>query len=212
MRDYLLHTVTLFMGFFAVANPIANTPLFLGLTANDSDDVRRAVAGRAVLVAFLIIAVFAISGRLIFEMFGIGLPAFRITGGLLVLHIGFLMLQGRSSGAQHLEQANRTTDIEGELDKAISPLAMPILAGPGAIATAINFSSGRRLGEAVTTVIAFFLLCVVTYYFFIYGERMVRYLGNRGMGIVTRLMGLILAVIGTQMIIDGVMDVFKPAA
>ena len=86
---------------------------------------------------------------------------------------------------------------------------MPLLAGPGTIATAINYSSGSSIGEAITTLITFLVLCVITYFCFIYGERPVRYLGQKGMGIITRLMGLILAVIGTQMIIGGVTDLIK---
>jgi multiple antibiotic resistance protein len=212
MHDWLSHALTVFMGFFAIMNPIANTPIFLGVTEGDDAAVRRAVAGRALLVTFLIILVFTVSGRLIFEMFGIGLPAFRITGGLLVLHIGFQMLQGEPSGVHHPGESKAPADLQGELDKAVSPLAMPLLAGPGTIATAINFSSGRGVDEAITTLSTFLVLCVITYLFFVYGERLVRYLGQRGMGIVTRLMGLILAVIGTQMVVAGVMDLVKPAA
>ena len=171
------------MGFFAIMNPIANTPIFLGLTEGDSADIRRAVARRALLVTFLIIGVFTISGRMIFELFGIGLPAFQITGGLLVLLIGFHMVQGQASGVQHPGNAGATPVLEGELDKAISLIAMPLLAGPGTIATAINF-----------------------------GERLVRYLGHAGMNIITRLMGLILAVIGTQMVIGGITGAIKLAA
>jgi len=212
MQGYLIHAVTVFMGFFAIMNPIANTPIFLGMTADDDAAIRRAVARRALLVTFLIILVFTISGRAIFQMFGIGLPAFKITGGLLVVQIGFHMLQGRSSSFQHPGQAKGPADLAGELDKAISPLAMPLLAGPGTIATAINFSSGGDVVEEITTLATFFVLCIVTYFCFVYGERLVRYLGSQGMGIVTRLMGLILAVIGTQMVIGGVTDLVQHAS
>jgi multiple antibiotic resistance protein len=211
MQDYLPHAITVFMGFFAIMNPIANTPIFLGLTDGDPADVRRAVARRALTVAFLIIVVFTVSGRMIFQMFGIGLPAFRITGGLLVLLIGFHMVQGRSSGVQHPGQTGGTPDLAGELDKAVSPLAMPLLAGPGTIATAINFASQGGIGAAVTTLVTFFVLCVMTYFFFVYGGRLVKYLGHNGMSIITRLMGLILAVIGIQMIIGGVTGAIEAA-
>jgi multiple antibiotic resistance protein len=212
MQNQVLHVLTVFMGFFAIMNPIANTPIFLGLTEGDSADIRRAVARRALLVTFLIIVVFTISGRMIFELFGIGLPAFQITGGLLVLLIGFHMVQGHASRVQHPGNAGATPGLEGELDKAISPLAMPLLAGPGTISTAINFASQGGIGPVVTTLITFFALCVITYFFFVYGERLVRYLGHAGMSIITRLMGLILAVIGTQMVIGGITGAIKLAA
>ncbi|HET6414995.1 MAG TPA: MarC family protein [Polyangiales bacterium] len=212
MQNQVLHVLTVFMGFFAIMNPIANTPIFLGLTEGDSADIRRAVARRALLVTFLIIVVFTISGRMIFELFGIGLPAFQITGGLLVLLIGFHMVQGHASRVQHPGNAGATPGLEGELDKAISPLAMPLLAGPGTISTAINFASQGGIGPVVTTLVTFFALCVITYFFFVYGERLVRYLGHAGMSIITRLMGLILAVIGTQMVIGGITGAIKLAA
>jgi multiple antibiotic resistance protein len=211
MHDDLTHALTVFMGFFAIMNPIANTPIFLGLTEGDDPSVTRAVARRALLVSYLIILAFTVSGRMIFQLFGIGLPAFEITGGLVVLLIGFHMLQGQSSSVQHPGQAKAPANLEGELDKAVSPLAMPLLAGPGTIATAISFSSGGGMGKAITTLIMFFTLCVITYFFFVYGERLVRYLGHQGMGVITRLMGLILAAIGSQMIIGGVTNLIKPA-
>ena len=99
------------------------------------------------------------------------------------------------------EDANQSR--QAELDVAITPLAMPILAGPGTIATAMNFVSDGGLTELAITATAFFVLCVITYFFFIFGERFVKYIGVNGIKVITRLMGLILAVIGTQMVIVG---------
>ena len=205
MLDSLLtHALTVFMGFFAIMNPIANTPIFLSVTAGDDAGVRRAVARRAVLLAFGIVVVFCIAGHEIFKLFGIGMPAFTITGGLIVLLIGFNMVQGRSSAVQDSHSAEGSKDLDGEMDKATSPLAMPLLAGPGTIATAISFAAGG-LTRLITTVVIFLVLCVMTYFFFVNGGRLVKYLGRQGMGVITRLMGLILAAIGVQMIISAVM-------
>jgi len=197
------HVITVFMGFFAIMNPISNTPIFLALTQGDSASVTRAVAKRGILLAFGIVLVFAVAGNAIFRVFGIGLPAFTIAGGLLVLLIGFHMVQGQSSSVQSPKQSGEPHDIEGELDKAVSPLAMPLLAGPGTITTAINFSTGSA-NRLITTVVVFLVLCIITYLCFVYGERLVKHLGSQGMGVITRLMGLILAAIGVQMVIDGV--------
>jgi len=196
MHQMLTHALTVFMGFFAIMNPISNTPIFLSVTEGDDASVRRAVARRAVIIAFGIVLVFSVFGHGVFELFGIGLPAFKITGGLIVLLIGFHMLQGQPSPVQ----ARESTGIDGELDKATSPLAMPILAGPGTIATAISFASGG-VRNLIVTLVMFCVLCVITYFFFVNGGRLVRYLGRQGMGVITRLMGLILAAIGVQMII-----------
>lgn len=199
------HAISVFMGFFAIMNPIANTPVFLGLTAGDELAVRRKVAIRALTVAFVIILVFAVGGHLIFNLFGITLPAFRIMGGVLVALVGYQMLHGgEHSPIQHPSESDKAKSLEAELEVAISPLAMPILAGPGTIATAMSFASGGGVTELSITVAAFFVLCVVSYVFFVSGERFVRYLGDNGIKVVTRLMGLILAVIGVQMLIDGI--------
>ena len=193
------------MGFFAIMNPIANTPVFLGLTAEESPEMRRKVAAKALIVSFVIILVFAAAGKLIFSLFGISLPAFRVMGGILVALVGYHMLQGgEHSSVQHPSEEDKRKSLEAELEIAITPLAMPILAGPGTIATAMNFASTGGVSEFVVMIGAFFILCVISYVFFISGERFVKYIGDNGIKVVTRLMGLILGVIGVQMLIDGI--------
>ncbi len=91
MHDYIIHAFTVFTGFFAIMNPIANTAIFLGLTEDDDAAIRKAVARRALLFAYLIILIFTVSGHMIFKIFGIGLPAFKITGGLM----GSMILRAR---------------------------------------------------------------------------------------------------------------------
>ncbi len=159
------------------------------------------------MLTFVIVGIFCAAGRLIFEMFGITLPAFRITGGLLVFLIGFHMVQGELSSVHNPTDEDKDKSREAELDVAISPLTMPILAGPDTIATAMNFTAAGDAFQFSTTMGAFFLLCVVTYLFFVFGGRSVQYVGQSAINAVTRLMGLILAVVGTQMVIDGVRGV-----
>jgi multiple antibiotic resistance protein len=204
MEGFIGHAVSVFLGFFAIMNPIANTPVFLGLTDGDSDDTRRRVARKALISAFVIIVVFCAVGKFIFELFGITLSAFRVTGGLLIFLVGFHMLQGEQSRVHQPSAEDVQKHLDAELEVAMTPLAMPILAGPGTIATAMSFASGGGMVDFVVTVAAFFLLCAITYTFFVSGERFVSYLGDNGIKVVTRLMGLILAVIGTQMFIAGV--------
>jgi len=205
MEAVLGHALSVFMGFFAIMNPLANTPVFLGLTSGTDRDTRRAIAGRALLLSFGIILIFAAAGKLIFEVFGITLPAFRIMGGVLVALVGYQMLHGgESSSVQDPSDDDKARSTQAELDVAISPLAMPILAGPGTIATAMNYASTGGLREFLVSMVAFLVLCAITYAFFVSGERLVRYLGQNGIRVVTRLMGLILAVIGVQMLISGV--------
>ncbi len=200
MNDMFQHMLTVFFGFFAIMNPIANTAVFIGLVGDEEQAVRRRIARKSLLLSFCIIAAFSILGKMIFTLFGITLPALRITGGILVFLIGFHMLQGSGS------KMNGSSE-ESDVSIAISPLAVPLLAGPGSIATAMNYSSGAGWLDAVVTISMFGILCLITFFSFIYSEKIMGILGKSGLNIVTRLMGLILAVIGTQMLIEGVKGV-----
>ena len=204
MESLLLHTLSVFMGFFAIMNPIANAPVFIGLTSGDNRDTKKAVALRSVVLAFLIVVIFCFAGKTIFHLFGITLPAFRITGGLLVFFIGYHMLQGEQSTVHNPSEEDNQRSIEAELSVAVSPLAMPILAGPGTIATAMNFAAKEGSHELVITISAFAILCLITYILFLSGEKFVTYVGESAVKVITRMMGLILAVIGTQMVIHGI--------
>jgi multiple antibiotic resistance protein len=203
------HAASVFMGFFAIMNPIANTPVFLGLTGNDDGALRRRIAFQALLTAFVIIAVFCVLGSVIFNLFGITLPAFRITGGVLVALIGYQMLHGSPSSVHHPSESDQQASRDAALGVAITPLAIPILAGPGTIATAMNFASTGGLSNMVVTLVAFALLCLITFLFFVFGQGLVRFLGKGGLNVITRIMGLILAVIGVQMLVDGLNGAFK---
>jgi multiple antibiotic resistance protein len=213
MDEQIGQALSVFMGFFAIMNPIANTPIFLSLTANDSADIRRRVAAKSLLFTFTLIVVFCLLGKVIFDLFGITLPAFQITGGILVFTIGLQMLHGQQSKVHSpVAAADKPEDaITGELSVAITPLAITILGGPGTIATAMNFSTTGGIPGMVITIAAFAVLCVITYIFFISGQRLVRRLGDNGLSVITRLMGLILAVIGTQMVITGIGGAIKLA-
>ena len=124
------------------------------------------------------------------------------------------MLQGNHSSVHHpintdTASNNEAADREAALSIAVSPLALPILAGPGTIATAMSFSAKGGLIEILITLGAFSALCVITYLFFIFGGKLVHHLGDSALGAITRMMGLILAVIGTQMTVVGIIGAFK---
>ena len=192
------------MAFFAIMNPISNASLFLGLTDDLDSASRRAVAFRAVVLAFIIVALFTVLGRQIFEMFGITLPAFRIAGGILVGLVGYQLMHGQESSVQTPTAEDNFRSREAALGIAISPLALPILAGPGAIATAMNFAANSTLPEVTRVLTALALVCLITFVAFVTSDSLVRVLGQNAIKVVSRLMGLILAVIGVQMVIEGV--------
>ncbi|MDF1656214.1 MAG: MarC family protein [Verrucomicrobiales bacterium] len=204
MNDFFSQIVAVFLGFFAVMNPIANTAAFAGLVGDRSKTEQMKVACKAIVITFFVIIAFAFLGKAIFHLFGITLSALRITGGILVFLIGYHMLNGSGSKLHSSELGK-----EEVKDVAISPLAVPLLAGPGTIATAMNFASTQGFTGILVTISVFAVLCLITFVCFVYSSSILKLLGQSGLGIITRLMGLILAVIGTQMLITGVTDVVK---
>ncbi|PJG84301.1 MarC family protein [Conservatibacter flavescens] len=199
-----------FMAFFAITNPISSLPVYLSITEQEDNDTAKLIARKGVFVAFLIIAVFSLGGKIIFETFGMTMPALRLAGGFIVFMIGLQMLQGgQNSTVNHpINPQNAVRNREDILGVAVSPLAMPMLAGPGTIATSMNLSADANMTGVIATVLAFGLLCLITYILFLYGKRLIQLLGRSAMRVLTRMMGLILAVIGTQMFINGIYDAF----
>lgn len=204
MNDTAVHFTTVLAAFFAIMNPIANAPLFLGLVEGLDAATRRRIALRAVLLAFGIVAVFAVLGRQIFEVFGITLPAFRIAGGILVGLVGYHLLQGQESSVHTPTAEDNARSEDAALGIATTPLALPILAGPGTIATAMNFAADSTLPEISRVLAALALVCVLTWVAFVASDGLVRFLGQNAIKVVSRLMGLILAVVGVQMLIEGI--------
>lgn len=195
-----------FTAFFAIMNPFANLPMFVSLTADNSRKEVNAIARLAFIVATVIVALFALLGNYIFSIFGINLSALRIMGGIILGLIGYHMIQGNVSPIQHdPRQSVKDSINSNNTDVAISPLAMPVLAGPGTIATTMNLSSSTNPFIVIS---AFVVLSVITYFIFIYGEQIMAKLGNNIMNVITKLMGLILATIGVRMLIMGVQVAF----
>ena len=204
MDDPASHFTAVFMAFFAIMNPIANAPLFMGLTEGLDLGARRRIALYSVALAFVIVALFAIFGRQIFILFGITLPAFRIAGGILVGLVGYHLLQGQESSIHTPTEQDNALSRDAALGVAITPLALPILAGPGTIATAMNFAADSTLPELVLVLSALGLVCLLTLAAFLASDSLVSFLGQNAIKVVSRLMGLILAVIGVQMLIVGI--------
>ena len=132
---------TTLASYFAIMNPVASTPVFITLTERDDAATKRSVAVRSLAVAFGIVVVVSIAGNLIFKLFGISLGTLRITGGIVLFIIGYQMLQGASSHSHKPSDADVAESKEAQLSVAVSPLGIPMLAGPGTIATAMTFAA-----------------------------------------------------------------------
>lgn len=194
------------MAFFAIMNPISNLPAYMALVADDSQKISRKIAFRSLLIAFVIVTVFIFSGDFIFKVFGITIVSFRIAGGILVAVIGYHMINGNHSPSyKGMEQQAVNSD---PMSVAISPLAMPLFAGPGTITTALSLANGELRNQLIT-VVAFALLCVITYLLLRSAKQIAGFLGKNLMKIITKFMGLLLFSIGIQMIITSVQSLIK---
>lgn len=195
-----------FMAFFAIMNPISNLPAYMALVADDSQKISRKIAFKSLLIAFIIVTVFVFSGDLIFKVFGITIDSFRVAGGILVAVIGYHMINGNHSPSyKGMEQQASNSD---PMSVAISPLAMPLFAGPGTITTALNLANGGIKNQLIT-VVAFALLCAITYLLLRSAKQIAGFLGENLMKIITKMMGLLLFSIGVQMIITSVQSLIK---
>jgi len=203
-----VHFGAVFLALFAIMNPIANTPAFIAITEDIEAPTRRNVAIRAALLAFAIVAVFTLLGQQIFNAFGITLPAFRIAGGILIGLVGYKMLQGEENFAHTPSAEDNANSQDAALSLAVSPLALPLLAGPGTIATAMNFSAEASLVEMGSILAAVASVCLLNCLAFNSANAMVGFLGQNAIKVVSRLMGLILAVVGVQMLIEGLRAAF----
>ncbi len=201
--------VTILLGYFAIMNPIANTVIFLGMTEGMSEQEQKKIAIRSTCMAFAIVALFCLLGKVIFSMFGITLPAFRITGGILIFMIGSQMLSGNPSEVHNPTEEDNEKNRAARLNMAITPLAIPILAGPGTIASAMNFSAASGFLTTGLSIAGIAIMCSITCLLFLTGERFVHFIGESAVKVISRMMGLILAVIGTQMVIVGIHGAMK---
>jgi len=198
MDSTLSFALTVFTGFFAITNPISNMTVFVSLTDGANKKTKHSINKRASIIAFIIVTVFVLLGQFIFEMFQISIPAFKITGGILVFYVGFEMLQSKKSNVKHIKEV----DIDENI--AVSPLAIPIIAGPGTIVTAMNFSSNVSNLKTALVILIFGLMCILTFLTFRMSDLIVRKLGNNVISVIGKIMGLIIAIIGTGMIIEGI--------
>ena len=205
MNELITYTLTVFTGFFAIMNPIANTPIFLGLVDGENTQAKKNIAKTSTITAFIIVTSFIILGKYIFELFGITIPAFKITGGILIFYVGFEMLMSTKSKVHN----NNNTDSRENDNIAISPLAIPILAGPGTIVTAMNNVTDATFIHISIVIATFGFMILLTYLAFIMSDVIVKKIGQNMISVVGKLMGLILAIIGTGMVTEGIKLTFN---
>lgn len=200
MEDLLPFALLCSTSFFTLTNPLGTMPVFLTMTNGMNDHERKAIVRRATIVSFITLMVFTFSGQFLFKFFGISSNGFRIAGGFIIFKIGFDMLQARYSNAKLKEEEVKTYAD----DISITPLAIPMLCGPGAIANAIMLmddASTLSLKGTLIGIIA--LVYFITFLILQASTRLVRILGETGNNVMMRLMGLILMVIAVECFVSG---------
>ncbi len=196
-----------------VVDPFAAIPFFLAMTAQDAPEKRREIARRAAGAAFLVLTGFALAGALLFRLLGITMPAFKMAGGVLLVVMAVDMLRTRPSAARITEP--EVEEGATKEDVAIVPLATPLLAGPGSIATVVVLMARARAEEiwrAIPVLAAIAATCAVTWLVLASAVRVDRVLGRTGMALLQRVGGLLLAAIATQFLVDGFSEAFPGLA
>ena len=195
--------ITTFVTLFVVIDPLALTPLFLALTRGKPARQRRAIAIRASLTAIGILTVFGAFGEAVLEFAGISMPAFRVAGGLLLFLTALDMLFERRTKRRE----NQAEDDDDEHDPSVFPLAIPLIAGPGSIASMILLAGQHPGAEGLATVVVVMVVVVaLSMVTFMFSGLMERLLGKTGINVITRLLGMLLAALAVQFVLDGLRD------
>src|SRR5271169_6445837 len=198
---------------FFLVDPFAVIPLFLAVTAGSEKAERNAIARKSALTCAIVLTAFAIAGSLIFKMFGITLPAFKIAGGIILLQIGLDMLQARQSSTKSTPA--ETQEGASKADASIIPLGMPMLAGPGAISTVmVLVGESHTLWQHGIVYATILLTSFVSFMILAGADGVRKYLGETGIRILMRLMGLLLVALAVQFVVNGLTDfgLLKPLA
>jgi multiple antibiotic resistance protein len=202
---YVRFSVLALSSIFFLVDPFAAIPSFIAITSGSEAKRRRRMAAKASLTCFIVLTSFAVAGRLIFRMFGITLPAFEIAGGLILLLIGIDMLEAKRSPTQ--DSSEEMQEGAAKEDAGIVPLGIPMLAGPGAISSVMVLVGSSPTGWQMFAIIISIAITAVASYGVLNGaDRLRRLLGETGIRILVRIMGLLLMALAVQFFVNGLTD------
>ena len=207
MTESFSYFIASFVTLFAIIDVIGNAPIFLSITPNHTPAERAAVAAKASIFVFLFLSLFALLGNRVFHFFGITLDAFRIAGGLILLKIAMDMLEAKQARTRHTPEE----DLESRArdDVAVIPLAMPMLSGPGAISTVMVLTGQAKTVSLMGVLEISILLNSILVLLVLRGSvRIVSFLRETGMRVLTRILGILLASIAVQFIVTGIQNTF----
>ena len=203
--------IAYFSTMFAITNPVGNASIFIGLTADNSIDEQRKIAIKAAVSALVILIVVTLVGADILHFFGVNAAALESAGGLIILIMGLHMLQAKSSPV-HMGDDDHA-HAQAKEDIAVVPLALPLIAGPGAMSTVIVYvSKYSTIADKMSIVMINVLVAALVGFFLYLAPFVKRYLGPSGIGIVTRVMGMILMAMAFMMLSSGLAVLFPGLA
>jgi multiple antibiotic resistance protein len=207
VRELLSFSLLSLSAVFFVVDPMGVVPVFVAMTQGDSQEKREQMARRAALTAFVILTLFAVAGTVIFRLLGVTLGAFKVAGGILLLLTSIEMLRAQQARTRIIPEEQQEGAAKD--DVAIFPLAIPLLAGPGAIATvtALMGRAGRIL-FMVPVVLSIAITCAASYAMLRAASQISRILGVTGLNVMNRVIGLIIGAIAVQFVFDGLKDTF----
>ncbi len=214
MDNYLNFFLLVFTSFFTLINPLGSMPVFLSMSSELNTKQRNRTARKAVIVAFFTLLLFAFGGNYIFQIFGISVNSLKVVGGIIFLMIGHDMLEARLG-------RTRVSDTEKQVnayvnDISITPLAIPMICGPGAITNAVVLMQGAdTTAKVIVLVLAIAAIMLLTYLIYFGGTKILQFIGETGNKVMMRIMGLIVMVIAVEFLFGGlkpiVVDIIQSA-
>jgi multiple antibiotic resistance protein len=207
MASFWTYTLVCFGSLFSIVDPFAAVPIFLALAGGHDVTSQRGSALRAALTCFVVLSAFAAGGAVIFAFFGITIPAFKVAGGILLFAVGLEMMRAKHSGTRSTSEERH--EAETKDDVGIIPLGLPLLSGPGAIATVmVLVGKSKSFDQRFGVHVAIFAVSLVTFLILRSAALVGRVLGTTGINVIGRIMGLILAASSVQFVIDGLREAF----
>lgn len=199
------YMITAFVTLLVVIDPVAIAPIFLALTPGMDEKQRARIALRAVLVAGLLLALFAFFGKALLGFIGISMPAFRVAGGILLFLTAMDMLFERRT--KRREDSSETPEVFEQDDPSVFPIAIPLVAGPGAIASVILLVGAKPGGEGLITVLGITAVILLIMYMMLrLSSKLERVMGKVAINVVTRVLGMLLAALSVQFVLDGLAE------
>jgi len=192
------YTITVLVTMFVVMDPIAIAPVFLALTPGMTNAQRRRIAWRAVAVAGFVLAIFALAGEAVLNFIGISMPAFRVAGGILLFLTAIDMLFDRRT-----KRRKDRADEDDHDDPSVFPIAIPLIAGPGSIASIILLTGEKPGFEGLATVVVMTVFTLAVMALTLQASGYLERIGKTGINVITRLLGMLLAALSVQFVLDG---------